>query len=63
MGLTSTPTNYPVSIVDAHDSSIQLGTAYLSDEVVSASGFATAYVVEYSKEMCIRDRLLRGKCS
>lgn len=50
MGLTSTTTDYPVSIVDAHDSNIQLGTAYLSDEVVSASGFATAYVVEYSKD-------------
>jgi hypothetical protein len=50
LGLTSTPTDYPMVILDAKDSSVRVGSAYLSNDVVTSAGFATAYIVEYSKD-------------
>lgn len=48
-GMTDKVTNYPVVCVDQKDTSIVLKNAYVDDTVV-AENFATAYMIEYSKD-------------
>jgi hypothetical protein len=61
VGITSTPTARKLAILDGKTNEF-LDTAYLSDEVTSASGFATAYIIEYSKdgENFIEDKTVSG---
>ena len=48
-GIVDTPTNYPIRIYDAADSSKFVKEAYVDDTVVATS-MATAYKIEYSKD-------------
>ncbi len=47
MGLTDTPTEYPIVCLNARDSSVKIKDTYLSGEVVSPN-YAPYYTIEYS---------------